>query len=133
MNNVTLFAGLSSEEQQRECVDISILHDSILENTEVIEVTLSSPGDGVRFTRPTTNVYVLDDDGVRMGLETRDYAGYEGEEIEICVQLVGMISQDINLNLRTEADSAQGTCYSTTARYQVHLINRLKNGNLTYG
>lgn len=113
VSNVTLFAGLSADETQVECVDISILHDSVLENTEVIEVTLSSADEEVRFTQPTTSVYVLDDDGVRMGLERRDYAGYEGEEIEICVQLVGMISQNIGLDLLTVPGSAQGICYCT--------------------
>lgn len=74
----------------------------------MIEVVLSSSDDAVRFSRPTTSIYVLDDDGVRMGLMSRDYAGVEGEQIEICVELVGMISQDIGLNIRTEQISAQG-------------------------
>ena len=71
-------------------------------------MVLSSSDDAVRFSRPTTSIYVLDDDGVRMGLMSRDYAGVEGEQIEICVELVGMISQDIGLNIRTEQISAQG-------------------------
>ena len=107
---MTLFAGLSTKESRVECANISILHDSVLENTEVIEVTLSSPDEAVHFTESTANVYVLDDDGVRMGLKRRDYTGYEGEEIEICVQLVGMISQNIGLNLLTVPGSAQGMC-----------------------
>lgn len=108
---MTLFAGLSLLDYRRECVDITILPDSVLENTESFEVALSSPSEDVHFTRDTANVYVLDDDGVRMGLMTRDYADYEGEEIEICVELVGMISQDINFNVHTEAGTAQGKDY----------------------
>ena len=109
VTNVTLFAGTSALSRQTDCVEISLLHDSILENTEVIEVALSSSDTAVRFTRPTTNIYILDDDGVRMGLMSREYVGSEGEEIEICVELVGMLSQDIGLSIRTEPVSAQGT------------------------
>ena len=100
-----LFASL---ETQRDCVDITILDDSVLEDTESFEVALVSTDDKVHFSRRTANVYLLDDDGVRMGLMERDYAGYEGDEVEICVELVGMISQNIQVDIRTVPESARG-------------------------
>ena len=121
---MTLFAGLSDLEHRSECVNITIHHDSVLENTETIEVALSSPSDDVRFTTPTTNVYILDDDGVRMGLMARDYADYEGEEIEICVELVGMFSQDIDLTIQTE--QVPGSAQGTNSVHKVTLISSSK-------
>ena len=108
VTNVSLFTDLAT---QRDCVDIVILNDSVLEDTESFEVALSTPDEIVHFTRPTANVYVLDDDGVRMGLMEREYTGYEGEEIEICVELVGMFSQDIHVDIQTLPGSASGTTY----------------------
>ena len=89
-------------------MSIAILDDSVLEDTESFEVTMTSPDDLVRFSRPTANVYVLDDDGVRMGLTEREYSAFEGEEIEICVELVGMISSNISADVHTRPDSARG-------------------------
>ncbi len=107
VTNVTFFDELGIN---RDCVDIVILDDSVLEDSESFEVTLSSPDETVHFTRPTANVYVLDDDGVRMGLEEREYTGYEGgDEIEICVELVGMFSQSIPVAIQTQSGSARGT------------------------
>ena len=98
------------------------MNDLILENTETIEVALTSSDEEVHFTQATTNIYVLDDDGARMGLMMRDYAGFEGEEIEICVELVGLISQDIGLSVHTEPETAQGIlcCFvhSKSHRYE---------------
>lgn len=108
VTNVSLFADLGIA---RDCVDIVILNDSVLEDTESFEVALSSPDETVHFTRPTANVYILDDDGVRMGLMERDYTGYEGEEIEICVELVGMFSQRIQADVQTLPGSARGTTF----------------------
>ena len=105
VTNVPIFSNL---ETQRDCVDITILDDSVLEDTEFFKVALTSPDELVHFTGPTANVYVLDDDGVRMGLTERDYAGYEGDEVEICVELVGMISHDIRANISTQPNSAHG-------------------------
>ena len=111
VTNVSLFADLAT---QHDCVDIVILNDLVLEDTESFEVALSSPDEIVHFTRPTANVYVLDDNGVRMELMEREYTGYEGEEIEICVELVGMISQDIRVDIQTLPGSASGTTYHAT-------------------
>ena len=109
VTNISLFADLAT---LRDCVDIVILNDSVLEDTESFEVALSSPDEVVHFTRPTANVYVLDDDGVRMGLMERDYTGYEGDQIEICVELVGMISQDIRVDIQSQPVSARGIYYT---------------------
>ena len=106
VTNVSFFNELGIH---RDCVDIVILDDSVLEDSESFEVALSTPDETVHFTRPTANVYVLDEDGVRMGLEEREYSGYEGEEIEICVELVGMFSHSIPVAIQTVSGSARGT------------------------
>lgn len=106
VTNVSIFTDLGT---QRDCVDIVLLDDSILEDSESFEVALSSPDETVHFTHPTANVYILDDDGVRMGLSERYYTAYEGEEIEICVELVGMFSQTIQADIQTLPGTARGT------------------------
>ena len=106
VTNVSLFNELGIH---RDCVDIVILDDSVLEDSESFEVALSISDETFHFIRSTANVYVLDDDGVRMGLEEREYSGYEGEEIEICVELVGMFSHSIPVAIQTVSGSARGT------------------------
>ena len=51
----------------RQCVDIPILGDECLEETESFNVSLSSDQDCVEFDAYTLQVYILEDDGNRQG------------------------------------------------------------------
>ena len=66
----------------------------------------------MRVTQGESRVYIIDDDGVRIGLTERALAVSEGdgESLQVCVELVGRIQSDIEVALETQANSAQGGC-----------------------
>lgn len=110
--SIPLFEGVSTESSQRECVNISISNDTILEDTEYFDVVLNSSDSSVRVIQGESRVYIIDDDGVRVGLTERALTVSEGDgqSSRVCVELVGRIQGDIQVILETQANSAQGGC-----------------------
>lgn len=108
--SIPLFVNVSNAASRMECVSIAIANDSILENTESFEVALSSADRVVRFTQQTSTVYIIDDDGVRVGLGDRAITvpEEEGHAIPICVEVVGQFQRNIEVTLETQSGSAQG-------------------------
>ena len=105
-----MFQELSTESFRRECVNISIFNDSTLEDTESFEVFLNSSDNIVHFTREVSSVYIIDDDGVRLGLRERTIAVSEGmgQIIPVCVDLIGRIQRNIDVVLETRPLTADG-------------------------
>lgn len=110
VSNVQLFGELSENGTHRECVSILIVNDTILEDTEHFDVGVASPDSAVLITRETSRVYILDDDGVRVGLRQRTLTVPEGEgqATPICVEAVGRFEGSIEVTLRSQSESAQG-------------------------
>ena len=106
-----LFVGPSDQVFRRQCVNVSVVDDEVLENTEQFQVQLSSPNSFVRLVRPRSVVYLLDNDGVRISLEQREVELSEAQEtggIDICVSLVGLTQRDIPVTLTTQQGTASG-------------------------
>ena len=78
--NILLFESLSDQSVHRECINISVSNDSVLEDTEHFDVVLSSPDSAVHVMQGTSRVYIIDDDGVRVGLRERSLVVPEGRE-----------------------------------------------------
>ena len=109
VTNLLVFGEPSNQNNQTYCFDITIRDDIILEDTETFQVVLETSDPGVHLVQDTTKIYVLDDDGVRMGLSEREYYTSESDRsVPICVELVGMIEQNIIVTLNTHSGSAQG-------------------------
>lgn len=111
VSNIPLFTELSEASSRRECVNISISNDTILEDTESFEVSLaSSPSSPVRITQGVSIVYIIDDDGVRIGLKERTIVVPEGgpQHIPICVEMVGRFQQSIEVVLESQPGTAHG-------------------------
>ena len=94
----------------RECINISVSNDSVLEDTEHFDVVLSSPDSAVHVMQGTSRVYIIDDDGVRVGLRERSLVvpEGEGEAVPICVEVVGRFQESIEVELESRSTSAQG-------------------------
>lgn len=110
ISSIPFFEGPSALSSRRECANISISNDSILEDTEHFDVALSSEDPAVRVTQGSSRVYILDDDGVRVGLRERDIVVPEGEgqTIPLCLEIAGRFQSSINVTLESQSDSAQG-------------------------
>ena len=107
--SITLFEGLSSERQRRECVDISISNDTLLEDTESFDVLLTSSDGAVQLSQALSRVYIIDDDQVRVGFRQRTAVVSEGDLFfPACVELVGRTQQSIEVLVESRANSADG-------------------------
>lgn len=91
-------------------MNISISNDTILEDTEYFDVGVSSLDSSVHITQGTSRVYIIDDDGVRVGLHERAITVSEGEGqiIPICVEIVGRFQESIEVMLESQSASALG-------------------------
>ena len=89
---------------------MTLIVDEILEDTESFEVSLNSLDSGARVTEMgVASVYILDDDGVRMGLQEREYETNEDQgTVPICVELIGRIEKSIAVTLSTRPVTASG-------------------------
>ena len=112
-----LFEGLSSLSSRRECVDISITNDTLLEDTESFDVSLTSSDSTVNISRGVSRVYIIDDDQVRVGLKERAVTVSEDSQfIPVCVELVGRTQEAIEVLLESQSNSAQGNAFNTSIR-----------------
>lgn len=73
-------------------------------------MSLNSLDSGVHVTEMgVASIYVLDDDGVRMGLQEREYETNEEQgTVPICVELIGRIEKSIVVTLSTRPVTATG-------------------------
>ncbi len=115
ISNVTLFnEGISLTRLRKQCVSISLNEDNVLENTESFQVFLTSQDSGVHTTAASVaDVYILDNDGVRMGIQKREYEVMEAQRIQpVCVDLLGRIEKSISVMLSTSSNTATGMSWS---------------------
>ena len=99
-----------------ECVSIPLNDDEILEDTETFQVVMTSQDSGVHTTaHSVADVFILDNDGVRMGIQEREYEIGESQgTLSLCVELTGRIAKNVIVHLSTESDTATGEhIYST--------------------
>ncbi len=116
ISNVTLFRNesISHTGLRRQCVSIALNDDNVLENTESFQVFLTSQDSVVHTTAASVaDVYILDNDGVRMGIQEREYEVMEAQRIQpVCVELLGRIEKSISVMLSTSSNTATGMSLS---------------------
>ena len=120
------------------CVDVAINDDSVFEDTETFQVTLSSSDNGV-ITEPLSvaSIIVSDDDckycewcgfksvmcwpscvAVEVSLEQSAYEVIEGAPVSVCVGVSGEIERNVVVRLATSdatsTDSASGVMFFLT-------------------
>lgn len=77
---------------------------------ESFYVTISTLVPRVTVGLDTATVSLVDNDGVYVTLVTSEHSVEEdgGGEVEMCVQMTGVIEREVMINLFTEADTAHG-------------------------
>lgn len=99
----------SGSAEQLLCQEVPIQNDTILENTESFDVTISTNDRGVNLTRSRVPVYIQDDDGVRVSIEHREYSVQEeAGTLTVCTTLDGVIERNVQLMLHLLPNTAQG-------------------------
>lgn len=103
--------GDSGLRTQRECVQIEILEDVILEDTEYFNVSVTSEADSVQVYGGILSVGIADNDYVVAGLKRLHYSvGEEEGSVTVCVEVRGEIKRTafVQVSLETASGSAIG-------------------------
>ncbi len=117
------------------CINLAVVDDSILEDTEDLFVALNSTDEAVLFTRNLTRIFILNADGmcseyqkifnffmilmreypvclicavVSVGVPTNITVGEGGGVAVVCAVLLGMIERSVDIILSTEDGTALG-------------------------
>lgn len=95
---------------QRQCLVIPILEDTVSENPETFEALLSSDDPDVSSTIPMATVTITDEDRVTVGLEMEVYPTSEDDGgVEVCANVSGgQLDREIVVTLTTNPGSADG-------------------------
>ena len=112
--------------QQRHCITIPILEDSISEDPELFKVLLSSEDPDFSSNLPETEITITDADDVTVGLEMDTYPTSEEEGVvEVCVVVTdGELDREIAVTLTTSPGTAEGTeCISHTEHGRPVLVS----------
>ena len=104
----------------RQCITIPILDDSISEDPErfIVNLTISDPD--ITSTIPSTDVFIIDEDRVSVGIEMETYSTSENfSSVEVCVVVVtGVLNREITVSLSTSPSTAEGTYLVDLGHYE---------------
>ena len=105
----------SSEPSQTHCHSITIVGDSILEDTEQLEAILTGPVGVARLSVGVDRmrVAIIDDDTVTVGFTRTEFIVDEDGELEdrsldVCVQLVGETEREVSVSVASQQGTADG-------------------------
>ena len=88
-----------------------LVNDDILEDVETFHLEISTAVPRVDVSLSTAVVTMMDDDDVYVSLVSSEYSveeEAERREVEVCVQLTGVIERQVEVTLFTEEDTAHG-------------------------
>lgn len=94
----------------RVCVDVSIIDDNRVENSEQFRVTVSSRDPDVIITIPTAIVTIYDNDEPVIGFAKAEYRGKEGQTVEVCITVDNILERSVSIlvNVSVEDESTEG-------------------------
>ena len=97
------------QKSSRQCVDIPIKDDDIVEEPERFTVVVTRDDPDVVITSPTSVVTITDNDRVLIGFEMERYRGDEGETVEVCAILFnGTLEKSLVVDITSRDLSATG-------------------------
>ena len=93
----------------RQCLEIPIEDDDIVEEPERFTIVISEDDPDVDITTPTSVVTITDNDRVVIGFEMERYRGEEGETVEGCAILFnGTLENSLVVDITSRDLSAIG-------------------------
>ena len=91
------------------CINIAINLDTVVETTEMFQVTLSSAGDtAVNILQSTADVFIMDSSTVAFRFSSGVYSVFENSSESVCAILEGSTVRSITISLQVSS-SGQST------------------------
>ena len=109
---------ISSEEEQRLCVEVAVDDDERVEDTETFHLEISTKVPRIRIRQSTATVRVEDNDVVEVAMTSPQLSVEEGEKVNVCITRNGVIEKTVIVDLSLEPGTAQGRqVYSNTLHH----------------
>jgi hypothetical protein len=94
------------------CTSIPFQNDLVVEETEILSVSLSVSGDqrsAVNLSQDTATIFITNDDVLNVGFTADSYTVHEADgSVQVCVQILsGELGADITLQLDTHSGTAE--------------------------
>lgn len=86
----------------RQCANITILPDNLVENPELFTVNLASSDTAVKIQTPVASVTIIDNSEVPVRFENDTYEVTEGEQVAVCVVTLVPLARDITVTLNVD-------------------------------
>lgn len=86
----------------RQCADIVIQSDGVVEDVEVFTVNLVGVGPAVQVLTPSVSVEIEDASPLRVMFLSSTFQVVEGESIDVCLELLDAIVREVQLTLQVD-------------------------------
>ena len=90
------------------CVDVEVVNDDRVEDTETFHLEISTTVPRIRFGQSTATVRVEDDDTVEVAMTAPELSVEEGGQVSVCVTRRGVIEKTVTVDLSLEPHTALG-------------------------
>lgn len=115
-NELIYHMTLSHSDGVRKCINITIIDDELVEDTEIFSLTLASEDNAVSLIPDRLTVMILDNDKVTLTLQQTNYTVNESVgQLELNVELKGTLERNITVSLETTDGNASSRSGDYTA------------------
>ena len=112
--SVELTTSFDPSHGHRKCLQLEIVDDWRLEDSEVLSLSLTLTDPSIFLGLVQTSVMILDNDRVTVGLQPTHYTIEESvQQIEVTVELLGDIERDVSVVV----ESKDGTAFASDGDY----------------
>ena len=112
--SVELTTSFDPSHGHRKCLQLEIVDDWRLEDSEVLSLSLTLTDPSIFLGLVQTSVTILDNDHVTVGLKPTHYTIEESiQQIEVTVELLGDIERDVSVVVESE----DGTAFASDGDY----------------
>ena len=104
------------------CVEISVMIDDIVEDTETFTILLQTNDRSVNIEIESQMITIVDSSMVNLKFIQGEYSVREGENINVCIVLIGLISRTVDASIQAVNGSKFLSCELMHASLNVCLL-----------
>ena len=97
----------SQSDRERKCINVTIIDDSLVENTETFTLSLLTEDASVSLIQSSLSVMIIDNDKVMLALQETNYTVIESVgQLEVKFEFKGELERNITFSLESNDETA---------------------------
>ena len=106
-NKISYLTSYSHSDGARKCINVTIVDDVLVENTETFKLWLTSKDEAVSLISDHLTVVIIDNDKVLLALEQTNFTVNESiGQLEVKARLSGKLERDVMFSVKTSDETA---------------------------